>query len=72
MEEEVEATGVDVDLMRKSHRVDVVRRLDSRGYFALRGSVELVAERLHVSRYTVYNYLDDLKGDNEDDPDTRD
>lgn len=59
--EEIAATGVRVDLMRKSHRMDVVRGLDSRGFFALRGAVELLAERLGVSRYSVYNYLEELK-----------
>jgi len=34
-----------------------VRLLDERGAFQLRRSVELVADALGVSRFTVYNYL---------------
>ncbi|MDT0442158.1 helix-turn-helix domain-containing protein [Streptomyces johnsoniae] len=35
----------------------VVRRLETRGAFALRHGVETVAAALGVSRFTVYNYL---------------
>lgn len=61
LQEEVLMSSIPVDLMRKEHRIDVVRRLDERGYFTLRGSVDLVADELKVSRYTVYNYLDELR-----------
>lgn len=63
LEEEIQHTPVPVTLMHKEHRIDTVRRLDSRGYFAFKGSVELVAEELGVSRYTVYNYLDEVRAD---------
>ncbi|MFF3372144.1 transcriptional regulator [Streptomyces sp. NPDC002680] len=61
LEEAIQQTSVPVDLMQKEHRLDVVRLLDLRSYFALRGSVELVAEELGVSRFTVYNYLDEVR-----------
>ncbi len=35
----------------------VVRRLDELGAFNLRKAVEDIADRLEVSRFTVYNYL---------------
>lgn len=35
----------------------VVHRLDELGAFTLRKAVEDVADRLEVSRFTVYNYL---------------
>ena len=34
-----------------------VRMLDDRGAFALRRSVESVADAMNVSRFTIYNYL---------------
>ena len=40
---------------------EFVRRLDERGAFTLRRSVEDVAEVLGVSRFTVYNYLNALQ-----------
>jgi hypothetical protein len=36
---------------------EVVRRLDERGAFTLRKAVEDIAQRLEVSRFTIYNYL---------------
>jgi hypothetical protein len=45
------------ELAREDKR-RAVRLLDERGAFVLRKSVEHVAERLGVSRFTVYNYLD--------------
>ena len=44
--------------MSRAEKQQVVRFLDERGAFALRKSVESVADALGVSRFTVYNYLD--------------
>lgn len=46
-------------------RVDkqaAVRMLDERGAFSLRGSVEDVAKVMGVSRITIYNYLNAIRG----------
>lgn len=44
------------DLSREAKQ-RAVRRLEARGAFQLRKSVEEVADALGVSRFTVYNYL---------------
>jgi len=44
--------------MTRSDKQELVHFLDERGAFALRKSVERVAELLNVSRFTIYNYLD--------------
>jgi hypothetical protein len=44
--------------MDKADNVRVVRTLDARGIFLIKGAVEAVAYVLNVSRYTIYNYLD--------------
>jgi predicted transcriptional regulator YheO len=49
--------GKPVSLMSKSDRVQVVKLLEERGVFQLKKSVPLVAERLGVTRKTIYNYL---------------
>lgn len=53
-------SGVPVDLMRKSHKVAVVAELSRNGFFLMRESVDAAAKVLHVSRYSVYNYLNEL------------
>ncbi|MDG3012639.1 hypothetical protein G4X40_21085 [Rhodococcus sp. D2-41] len=57
---QVAAIGVPVDSMRKSHKIAVVASLRDRGVFELRGAVRQVAEALEVSRFTIYNYLNEL------------
>lgn len=57
----VEEVGVPVDLMRKQHKVEVVRLLKARGFFSLREAVERAAEELRVSRFSVYNYLNEIE-----------
>jgi predicted transcriptional regulator YheO len=49
--------------MTRADKQRLVRYLDERGAFALRRSVESVAETLGVSRFTVYNYLDAARGE---------
>ncbi len=52
--------GIPVEEMRKAHKVEVVRSLREQGFFQLREAVELVAEVLEVTRFTVYNYLNEF------------
>ncbi len=54
--------GKPVNYMVKDDKVNVVRVLDSKGVFLIKGSVDYVAKVLCVSRYTIYNYLDEIKG----------
>ncbi len=45
----------------KQEKVDIVRQMQIRGMFMVRGGVEKAAKVLGVTRYTVYNYLDQLR-----------
>ncbi len=51
-----------LDEMSRTEKQQLVRYLDDRGAFSLRKSVERVADMLGVSRFTVYNYLDAIRG----------
>lgn len=68
LQDAVAAVGVPVQLMKKAHKMEVVRELDRRGFFALREAAELAARSLDVSRYTVYNYLNELQDENGQSP----
>lgn len=57
---------VPVDLMHKRHKLAVVRELNESGYFLLRESVETAAQALGVTRFTIYNYLNELDAPAED------
>jgi predicted transcriptional regulator YheO len=51
--------GVEVSDMSKADKSRVVKDLERRGFFLIKESVELAARALGVSRYTIYNYLND-------------
>ena len=45
----------------RAEKQRVVRMLDERGAFLLRGAVDDIAEIMGVSRITIYNYLNALE-----------
>ena len=60
LSEAIDACGVPVDLMQKKHKIAVVNDLKERGFFMLKESVGKAAQALQVTRFTVYNYLNEL------------
>jgi predicted transcriptional regulator YheO len=50
-----------IDFMTKEDKSNIVKILDERGIFLIRGSVQTVARALNVSRYTIYNYLEEVR-----------
>ena len=60
LREAIGELDIPVDLMQKRHRLEVVRNLRARGFFAIRDAIELLAETLGVTRHTVYNYLTEV------------
>ncbi|MCE6996769.1 aminotransferase class V-fold PLP-dependent enzyme [Saccharothrix sp. S26] len=61
VERAVAAVGVPVELMKKSHKSQVVKVLDEAGLFLIRDSVDYLAGVLGVTRYTIYNYLNEIR-----------
>ena len=47
--------------LTREDKVAVVAYLESRGAFLIRYSVERVAEVLGLTKYTIYNYLDEIR-----------
>lgn len=60
VDREIAAADVPVDLMKKAHKLEVVRALKARGVFQMKGAVEQVANALGVTRFTIYNYLNEI------------
>ena len=59
--EALAAVQVPVALMHKRHKLVVTDDLKKRGFFLLKGSVESAAAALGVTRFTIYNYLNELE-----------
>ena len=58
--EVIQGAGVPVGLMKKSHKLEVVAELERRGVFQVKEAVAEVASALDVTRFTIYNYLNEL------------
>lgn len=54
------AVDAPVPLMQKRHKLAVVEDLKGRGFFMLKESVETAAAALGVTRFTIYNYLNEI------------
>ena len=63
-----DAIGVPIPDMSRSEKQRVVKYLDDRGAFLIKKAVEDVAARLGVSRFTIYNYLDEANRSGGDGP----
>lgn len=57
----IEDFGKPIIYMSKDEKVAVVKRLDAQGTFLIKGAIDYVANVLCVSRYTIYNYLDEIR-----------
>jgi predicted transcriptional regulator YheO len=56
----IEAVGGTAQELSKAQKVKVVEDLKGRGFFLIKESVEIVAQALGVTRYTIYNYLGEI------------
>lgn len=57
----LEEMGKPVAYMGKEEKVNIVKKLDNQGAFLIKGAIDYVAKVLCVSRYTIYNYLDEIR-----------
>lgn len=60
-EEALQSVGRPVALLTKADRMQIVEFLDKHGVFSMQKSIPLVSDKLDVSRYTIYNYLKEIR-----------
>jgi len=53
--------GKPMNMMQKEDRLKLIELLNEMGIFAIKEAVDLIAGELGISRYTVYNYLRDIR-----------
>jgi predicted transcriptional regulator YheO len=67
MEQMIDATvvaqGKAPASMDKAEKKEIVAKLDHAGIFMIKGSVNYLAKVFGASRYTIYNYLKEVRGD---------
>jgi predicted transcriptional regulator YheO len=54
-------TGKDVSQLTRDEKIAVISYLESKGAFLIRYSMDRIAVLLSLSKYTIYNYLDEVK-----------
>jgi predicted transcriptional regulator YheO len=60
----IRKTGKTLSSMGKGDKIEIVRQLEEQGVFLIKGSVNLIAKKLNVSKFTIYNYLDRVRSEN--------
>lgn len=51
----------DVDTMSRDQKISLIRFMNDREIFSIKGTLDKVAERMNLSKVTVYSYLDEIK-----------
>jgi predicted transcriptional regulator YheO len=57
--------GKQIQSLSKDERIDIVRDLDNQGFFLIKGAMKILASKLKLSKFTIYNYLDEIKNRDE-------
>lgn len=57
----VQGYEVPVNRMTKEDKLEVIRFLDEKGAFLVKGAIERVAQELGVSRSSIYKYLEEIR-----------
>ncbi|MGC7873406.1 helix-turn-helix transcriptional regulator [Desulfosporosinus sp. SYSU MS00001] len=52
----------DVGSLKRKDNIDIIRFMDVKGVFLVKGAIDKVAESLNLSKVTIYSYLDEVRG----------
>ncbi len=63
IDQELAQSGVKNGTLSREERINIVSRLEKRGFFRIRKAVAVLADRLDVSRFTLYNDLKSVRGE---------
>ena len=61
IKESLERIGTPVALMTRDQKIEGIRYLNRRGVFSIKNAANIVARYYDVSKYTIYNYLNDAE-----------
>lgn len=52
----------DIDNLKRKDNIELIRFMDEKGVFLVKGAIDKVAESLRLSKVTIYSYLDEARG----------
>lgn len=61
IQEAIRGRGKAVEEMNREDKISIIAYLDLRGAFLIRYSVDRAASLLNISKFTIYNYLEEIK-----------
>lgn len=50
-----------VETLKRKDKIELISFMDKKGLFLIKGAVEKAAEKLQISKVTVYSYLDEIR-----------
>jgi predicted transcriptional regulator YheO len=65
-EEAIRKAGKSVPALGKKDKIEIVKQLEAHGFFLIKGGIKLLASRLNVSKYTLYNYLEQVRSESQE------
>lgn len=57
----VRSTGKEIADLTREDKIAIITYLENKGAFLIRYSVDRIAELLSISKFTIYNYLEEIK-----------
>jgi predicted transcriptional regulator YheO len=57
----IRKAGKAIPSMGKSDKIEIIRQLEDQGFFLIKGAIKFIANKLIVSKFTIYNYLDKVR-----------
>jgi predicted transcriptional regulator YheO len=57
----IRKAGKAIPSMGKSDKIKIIRQLEDQGFFLIKGAIKFIANKLIVSKFTIYNYLDKVR-----------
>lgn len=59
---------VDVSALKRKDNISLIEFMDKKGIFLVKGAMDKVAERLGVSKVTIYSYMDEIRNRKDKEP----
>lgn len=53
--------NVNINKLNRREKIDIIKFMNEKDIFLVKGAIDKVAEKLNISKVTVYSYLDEIK-----------
>jgi predicted transcriptional regulator YheO len=61
----IRKVGKAIPSMGREDKIEIVRQLEEQGFFLIKGAIKLIAGKLKVSKFTIYNYLEQIRSESQ-------